>query len=228
MDLSSVRQWTGRRRPQWSNPLPSSTSSSPAAARPDWRLGPRSSRRRGKAHPSRSSIRGRRLGQALATCARSRSPRGRGACSGISAPGRRSSRKCNRSCRWRSWTGRCATRCAYPISTSTRKTARRSPIWRSTTMSSARSRRSAIGSGFNASPGPLRVGLRASASASLGYPTGVWCARASRSPPTARARNSASSRTFRPSAGTMTRRALSRRSRTSAITRVVPSTGNSV
>ena len=34
MDLSSVRQWAGRRRPHWPNPLPSSTSSSPAAARP--------------------------------------------------------------------------------------------------------------------------------------------------------------------------------------------------
>ena len=109
-------------RPQWPNPLPSSTSSSPAAARPDWRSRPRSSRRWGKAHPSPSSIRGRRPGQAQARCARSRSPMGRAACSNISAPGRRSSRRRNRSCRWRSWTATCATPCACPISISLRKT----------------------------------------------------------------------------------------------------------
>ena len=39
------------------------------------------------------------------------------------------------------------------------KDQRRSPIWPSTTMSSARSPRSAIGSGFSASRGPLRIGL---------------------------------------------------------------------
>ena len=39
--------------------------------------------------------------------------------------------------------------------------------------------------------GPLRIGSRASMSASSGYPMAACCARASRSPPTARARNSA-------------------------------------
>ena len=114
---------------------------------------------------------GRRPGQAQARCARSRSPTGRGACSNISAPGRRSSRKRNRSCQWRSWTGTCATPCACPISISTRKT-RRSPIWPSTTMSSARSPPSAIGSGFSASRGPLRIGLPASTSWSSGSSDG--------------------------------------------------------
>ena len=52
------------------------------------------------------------------------------------------------------------------------KDQRRSPIWPSTTMSSARSPRSAIGSGFSASRGPLRIGLRASMSAELGLSDG--------------------------------------------------------
>ena len=89
--------------------------------------------------------------------------------------------------------GRARRRPPAPSQFRRRKTARRSPIWRSTTMSSARSPRSAIGSGFSASRRPSRIGSRASMSGSLGYPTGACCARASRSPPTARARNSLAS-----------------------------------
>ena len=47
----------------------------------------------------------------------------------------------------------------------------RSPIWRSTTMSSARSRRSATGSRFSASRRRSRIGPRASASRSSGSAT---------------------------------------------------------
>ena len=66
----------------------------------------------------------------------------------------------------------CATPCACPIFISHRKTARLSPIWRSTTMSSARSPRSAIGSRFDASRRPLRIGPGASGSPEIGLSDG--------------------------------------------------------
>ena len=161
---------------------------SPARARPAWRWRPRSSRRWGAAFRSPSSIRRPRRRQ---RCAAAHGRDRRGAAAPPRAHRRLGGdRTQGASHRFHGHHGRGRGRRRAPPAPQFREQRHgRSPIWRSTTMSWARSRRSAIGSGFSASRRRSRIGPRASASLSSGSPTEARCARASRSLPTGRARS---------------------------------------
>ena len=195
-------------------PLPSSTSSSPAAAS-------------GLAQAAIKQAMGQGASVAvvdqgadpeakrkpLRTVAIADGPQRR--CSNMSA-GRRSGDMPNRFCRWRSWTGRCATPSAA-ISISQVK--RHSPIWRLPTMSSARSprflrsaRRVQRVTAFCCAlgPGQARRGAR---------PIVQRIARAPRGHQAAHAAETDRLAEIKPSAGTMIRQASSRLSHTSANTK---------